>query len=427
MFYFFFSFCPSKMDFTHIITPDNYNIILLYLGFIILVTTLLPRFLSNNIAAAPIVYLALAVLVFSFFEESPLPHLAEQPYYGKRLTEFGIIISLTAAGLKIKRPFAWETWRISFRLLAFTMPLTIALIFLFGWFMLGFAPATAMLLGAVIAPTDPVLASDTQTTPPLEDDVSSSRLALTTEAGLNDGLAFPFTNMAIAMALISIHPEGWIVDWLYTDFFYKIIAGTLTGLVLGWILAWIVFLSPKPVTHESALTLGLLALSLTLLPYGIAEILNSYGFIAVFVAACMFRQQESTHRHLDILHDFSEEIEKIMVAVLFTIAGIYISHGFVEDFQWYMIPAALVIILLVRPLSGYISLTGTGLSNRKKWIISFFGIRGIGSIYYLLYAFYHADFEQSRQVLALVAVIIILSVFIHGLSARPVMKKWATR
>lgn len=419
--------CTINMDFTHLLTPDNYNIILFYLGFIILVATLFPRFLSSYIITAPIAYLAFAVLVFISFKESPLPHLAEHPYYGKRLTEFGVIVSLTAAGLKLKRPFAWETWRISFRLLAFTMPLTIALVFLFGWSMLGLAPASAMLLGAVIAPTDPVLASDIQTTPPLEDDVSSSRLALTTEAGLNDGLAFPFTNMAIAMALISIHPGDWFMDWLYTDFLYKIIVGTITGLASGWLLAKIIFLSPKPVTHESALTVGLLALSLTLLPYGLAEMLHSYGFIAVFVAACMFRQQESTHNHLEILHDFSEEIEKIMVAVLFTVAGIYISHGFLEDFQWYMIPAALVIIFLIRPLAGFISLTRTGLSKEKKWIISFYGIRGIGSIYYLLYAFYHADFEQSRQLLALVAVIIILSVFIHGLSARPVMRKWEHR
>ena len=412
------------MNFTDILTNENYNIILLYIGFIILVATLFPRFLSNYIITAPIAYLALAILVFISFENSPLPHLAENPYYGKRLTEFGVIVSLTAAGLKIRRPFRWATWRISFRLLIFTMPLTIVLIFLFGWGMLGFAPATAMLLGAVIAPTDPVLASDTQTTPPLQDDTSSARLALTTEAGLNDGLAFPFTNMAIAMVLIGIQPGEWFLNWFYIDFLYKIIVGALIGLATGWFLAKIIFLSPKPKTHESALTVGLLALSLTLVPYGLAELFHSYGFISVFVAACMFRQQESTHSYLEILHDFSEEMEKIMVAILFTIAGIYVSHGFLDDFQWYMIPAALVIVFLIRPITGYISLIATDLPREKKWIISFFGIRGIGSIYYLLYAFYHAEFEQAKQTLALVTVVIIISVFVHGLSARPVMKKW---
>jgi sodium/hydrogen antiporter len=117
--------------------------------------------------------LLLAVGVFFFFKENPLPHMADNPYLGKRLTELGVIISLTAAGLKLKEPFAWKTWRYSARLLLFTMPLTIALVALFGWWFLGFVPATAMLLGAVIAPTDPVLASDIQTTPPMEDDSSS--------------------------------------------------------------------------------------------------------------------------------------------------------------------------------------------------------------------------------------------------------------
>lgn len=141
----------------------------------------------------------------------------------------------------------------------------------------------------------------------------------------------------------------------------------------------------------------------------------------------MFRQQKSTHSYLEILHDFSEEIEKIMVAILFTIAGIYVSHGFLDDFQWYMIPAALVIVFLIRPITGYISLIATDLPREKKWIISFFGIRGIVSIYYLLYAFYHAEFEQAKQTLALVTVVIIISVFVHGLSARPVMKKWVPK
>ncbi len=407
--------------------PENYDFILFYLGFIILVATILPRILSKHLITAPIVYLVLAVGVFVFFKESTLPHLAESPYLGKRLTELGVIISLTAAGLKLKNPFAWETWRYASRLLLITMPLTIALIAFFGWWMLGFAPATAMLLGAVIAPTDPVLASDIQTTPPHQDDSSSARLALTTEAGLNDGLAFPFTNMAIAMALVGAHPALWFTDWLLTDFFYKIVVGVIIGLGSGWLLAKIMYWLPYPKTHSSVISTGLLALSLTLLPYGLAEIVHSYGFITVFVAACTFRYQESTHEYLDVLHDFSEEMERILVAVLFTVAGIYISHDFLTDFQWYMIPASLVILLIIRPISGLTGLLGTRLSGIKKQIISFYGIRGIGSIYYLLYAFYHARFEQAREVLALTVVVIIFSVFIHGLSARFVMVRFVKK
>lgn len=414
------------MDITDLLSPDTYDVILFYIGFIILVATIFPRFLSNYLITAPIIYLLLAVGVFYFFfSESPFSHIAESPYLGKRLTEFGVIISLTAAGLKLKEPFAWKTWRYAARLLIFTMPLTIALVALFGWGFLGFAPATAMLLGAVIAPTDPVLASDIQTTSPLEDDSSSARLALTTEAGLNDGLAFPFTNMAIAMALIGVHPDLWFVDWLIKDFFYKIIAGIIIGFATGWLLAKIIYSCPHPETQSSKISVGLLSISLTLFPYGLAEIIHSYGFIAVFVAACTFRHQETTNEFLNVLHDFSEEMESILVAILFTYIGIYLSRYFIIDFQWYMILAAVIIVLIIRPLTGYFSLIGTKLPVKKKLIISFYGIRGIGSVYYLLYAFYHSIFEGAKEALALVMVVILLSVFVHGLSARTVMRRWA--
>ncbi|MFP4289896.1 MAG: cation:proton antiporter, partial [Bacteroidales bacterium] len=403
----------------------NYNTFLFYLGFVILFASVFPRFLSHHIITAPVAYLVMAVIIFSILPDMQIPHLAEEPYLGKRLTEFGVIISLTGAGLKLKKPFVWLTWKYALRLLVFTLPLTIGLIAFMGWQFWGFAPATALLLGAVTAPTDPVLASEIQTTPPHLDDLSSSRLALTAEAGLNDGLAFPFTNMAITIALLGTDTSLWLSDWFMTDFLYKIFVGAIVGLFTGWLLAKIIFCCPKPQSHNSAVSVGLLTLSLTLLPYALGELLHSYGFISVFLAACAFRYQENTHEYLLILHNFSEEIESIMIVILFTLAGIYISKNFMNDFQWYMVPASLIIILIIRPLTGYLSLIGAKLPTRKKFIISFFGIRGIGSAYYLLYAFYHADFPQAKQALALLTMVIVLSVFIHGFTARPVMKRWA--
>jgi NhaP-type Na+/H+ or K+/H+ antiporter len=230
--------------------------------------------------------------------------------------------------------------------------------------------------------------------------------------------------MAIAMALVGIHPSLWFTDWLITDFFYKIIVGVLVGLCAGWLISKIIYSVSQTKDHHSTLSIGLLALSLTLFPYGLAELLHSYGFIAVFIAACMHKQQETSFEYLEILHDFSEEMERTMVVVLFTLIGIYISNDYFVDFQWYMFPASIVILAIIRPIAGIIGLIGSGLPRAKKYIISFYGIRGIGSVYYLLYAFYHADFDQSNEVLALVTTVIILSVFIHGLSARSVLKKW---
>lgn len=212
------------------------------------------------------------------------------------------------------------------------MPLTIIVVALYGWMALGFVPATALLLGAVIAPTDPVLASEVQTTHPHEDDYSSSRLALTAEARLNDGLAFPFTNMAIALAAIGLSPYLWLVDWIVYDVIYKIVMGVIVGVITGWALSKTVFSYKKLSTNESFISIGIYSLSLTLIPYGIAEILGCYGFISVFVAACVFRNEETRYEDLQHLHDFSEVMEKVFIAILFTLLGTYIVHHFIHDF-----------------------------------------------------------------------------------------------
>lgn len=387
--------------------------------------TFVPRLLTNYPLTAPIVYLAFSVIAFMLFSFGPFPDLASDPYLGKRLTELGVIVSLTGVGLKLQRPLAWATWRISVRLLLVTMPITIAGVALIGWWGLGFAPATAVLLGAVLAPTDPVLASDVQTSAPLEEDFSSTRLALTTEAGLNDGLAFPFTHLAIALATVGLAPSLWLSDWLLNALIYKIVVGGVIGVVAGWSLAKLVFSKWVEKSYQKhAVSIGLLAISLTLFPYGLAEIVGSYGFIAVFVAACVFRQQESTHHYLSHLHSFSEQLEKILVLGLMLFLAAYLSGEYLAVFEWYMIPVAVIVLIVVRPMAGLIALPGSRLPMEKKLIISFFGIRGIGSVYYLLYAFYHADFPQHREAMALVVNVIVFSILIHGLLARPTMKKW---
>lgn len=403
---------------------DTYDLILTAIGVTILLAIVVMKVTYSKSITAPIVYLTLSVVLFFLLKDQSIPHLAESPYFGKRLTEMGVILSLTIAGLKIKNPLNRKTWKYSGLLLLVTMPVTIAAVYFLGLWGLGFAPASAMLLGAVIAPTDPVLASDVQTTHPYEDDYSSARLALTTEAGLNDGLAFPFTNMAIAMAVAGAAPSLWFTDWLLTDFLYKIIGGLIVGLALGWILAKIMFLLPILKDYNTKITLSLFTISLTLIPYGVAEILGTYGFIAVFVAACIFRNAETKAEYLGHLHDFSEVLEKIVVATLFLLAGSYFVLHFIDDFQWYMLPTALLIVFIIRPAAGILAMWRTSLPKVKKYIISFYGIRGIGSMYYLLYAFYQTEFEHSKELLALLSVVILLSIFIHGLTARYVIKKW---
>lgn len=405
---------------------ETYDILLLSAGLVVLLAALLPDLLEDRLITIPIFYLILSGVIFGFVLDIDVTRFSEGPYWAKRIAELAVIISLTGVGLKINRPFSKKTWSISSRLLIITMPITILLMALMGWWFLGFLPATAVLLGAVVAPTDPVLADEIQTTSPLEDDVLSTQVGLTTEAGLNDGLAFPFTNMAIAIAFAGIAPAGWFMEWFLIDFIYKIMVGTMVGLLVGWLLGKLLYSLPEPKIRKSNISIGIMALALTLIPYGTAEILGSYGFIAVFVAACTFRYQESEHEYLPNLHDLSEQMEQILVLVVFLLIGVYLTSGFINDFQWYMIPAAIATVFVIRPISGLIGLTDLSLPKEKKIVISFFGIRGVGSVYYLMYALYHADFQGAGEVLALVTIIIIISIMIHGLLAKPAVE-WIHR
>jgi NhaP-type Na+/H+ or K+/H+ antiporter len=399
-----------------------YDVGLLLVGLIVLAAAVLPQLVSQRqLVTAPLLYMLVGAFVFLLPGAPELPDLVEDAWWPKRLTELGVIIALTSAGLKLNRPFAWETWRISWRLLAVTMPLTIAAAAWLGWWAAGLVPASAILLGAVIAPTDPVLASEVQTSPPDQPDDSRARLALTTEAGLNDGLAFPFTNLAIAIAIAGLAPSGWLGDWLLIDVLYKIGAGTIVGAVAGYLLARTIM--GAPASEEPARTMtGILGLSLTLVPYALAELASSYGFIAVFVAACVFRQYECSHDYQVKLHDFSEEMERVLVAVLMFLIGAYAVTGIFQHMTLTLWLVALAILFVVRPAAGLIGLAGTGLPRRKRWAIAFFGIRGIGSIYYLAYGVSNAEFADAMTVWALVLAVVIISVLIHGLSARPVMK-----
>lgn len=403
---------------------ESYDLGLLVIGLIVLVAAILPRLVSDRrIIPVPLVYMAAGAVLFLLPWAPPLPDLVEDAWWPKRLTELGVIIALTGAGLKLNRPFARTTWEISWRLLAVTMPLSIAAAAWLGWWLAGLMPAAALLLGAVIAPTDPVLAADVQTTPPEQPDDSKARLALTTEAGLNDGLAFPFTNLAIAVAVVGLAPSGWLLDWLMVDVLYKIIVGALVGGVSGWVLAQLLFRLPATRGLSKTMT-GTTVLSLTLVPYGAAELLSSYGFIAVFGAACVFRGVECSHEHHATLHDASEDFERVLVAVLMFFVGAYAVTGLLGQMTLPMWGLALGIVFLVRPIAGLIALVGVDLPRRKRLAISFFGIRGVGSIYYLAYGVHHARFPDALAVWAIVIAIVIISVMVHGVTARPVMT-WA--
>lgn len=398
-----------------------HELVLLVLGLAALGVVGLPPILRKLPLSYPIVLLAGGALVFSLPLGLPTPDPIEYSDLTEILTEIGVITSLMGAGLGISRVPGWSSWSTTVRLLVVTMPLTIAAIAGLGRWALGMTPAAAILLGAVLAPTDPVLASDVQVLGPDADgDDDEVRFALTSEAGLNDGLAFPFTNLAILIALNGVAPSGWLSEFLLIEIGYKIGVGILGGLVVGRLLAWVIFARRSPLPRARD---GMAALAATLIAYGGTEMIGGYGFLAVFIGAVVIRNQERRHSYLEVMHQFSDQIERLLSAMVLVLFGGALVSGVLGNLDWRGVLVAVAVVLVVRPVAGMTGLARTQIPDAERGVIAFFGIRGVGSFYYLAYASNQVEFNQVELVWAVTALVVAISIVIHGATATPVMRR----
>jgi NhaP-type Na+/H+ or K+/H+ antiporter len=400
---------------------DQYDLLLAVVGAVTLAASALPLLLVGRPLSFPLAYVALGVILFSLPIDLPRADPIAHGGFLERISELAVIVALMGAGLKLDRPFGWTAWRTTWRLLAVAMPITIVATGLLGWWLLGLAPATAMLLGAVVAPTDPVLASDVQVGPPGQGGEDDVRFTLTSEAGLNDGLAFPFTNAAIAAASAAGLGD-WVGWWFVDDVLIKLGVALAVGLVAGRALGWVIFQIPseRKLAQSSE---GFVVLAATLLTYGVTELVHGYGFLAVFVASCIIRVQEREHAYHQVLHDVAENTERLLSVVLLVLLGGAVVDGVLSGLGWDGAIAALLIVLALRPLAGFVSLARTSSAPGERAAIAFFGVRGIGSIYYLAYALNKGDFAAASTVWAVVASVIRLSVVLHGVTAFTVLRR----
>ncbi len=402
---------------------DPYIVVLAGFGAVVLLTAWLPMVLKELPLSLPIFCVGLGAAVFAFPDVPGVAyHPGEYPEIVERLTEFVVIISLMGAGLKLDRPLRWRCWSITARLLVVSMPLTILALAVLGQVLLGLGLATAVLLAASLAPTDPVLASDVQVGPPGEGEEDEVRFALTSEAGLNDGLAFPFVNLAVALSIAVHKGEPWLEHWLLVDVLWKLVAGVAVGYAVGWFLGQLTFRLPNR-AKLSRTGDGFVALGITCLAYGITEMAHGYGFLAVFVAALALRRAERTHDYHQKLHDFAEELERLLMMILLVMLGGAISGGgLFRALSFEAVAFALLALFVVRPVSGWIGLLGTGRSVEERIVISFFGIRGLGTVYYVAYALGEAGFEQMDLVWSTIGLTILISIVLHGMTVTPTMR-----
>lgn len=395
---------------------ETYHIGLAGVGLAILVAFWLPRFVSGREPAASALLIVAGLLAFLPFPEvRKVLDPVSQPRGWEIMAEICVIVGLFGTGLRIDRLIDRTQWWPTLRLLLIAMPLCIAALALFGSFAAGMTFAGALLLGAVLAPTDPVLAADVAVGPPLEGGEHPVRFTLTTEAGLNDGLAFPFVHLGILIAgagMISWEMAG---EWVIRDLLYRVVVGGLSGAAVGWLLGKLLFDWPR----ENALARtesGVIAFAGVLLAYGATELVEGYGFIAAFVAGLTLRRSESTHDFHKKLHDFSESLEHALTAILL------VGLGAILPVLWpHFTPAnaliAGVLILVIRPAAAWLSLTGTMLRGRERAVVAFYGVRGIGSIYYLAYAGHHVQLTNEYELWATIVGTILFSTLVHGLTA----------
>lgn len=408
----------------------EYNLVVVLTGLgVLALSTLLHRF-KRMPFSFPMVALTLGYTAYALPLGLTPPDPQMSSSLAVHLTELGVIISLMGVGLKIDRIPNWRTWSSTWRLLAICMPLTVVGVAVSGWWILGLTPAAAVLLGAALAPTDPVLASDVQVGEPEEPDdrdlepgpeEDELRFTLTSEAGLNDALAFPFTYLALLMLAEGASPSNWITQWLVIDVVYKIATGIGAGVALGRLLSVILLRLPIE-TEQDRMKTGVGALAGTLLLYGTTEILGGYGFLAVFIGSLTIKHREATHQAHKSLHTFAEQSEQLLMLVILMALGGAIAGGLLAPLTWEAALLGLMLIFVIRPLAGLLGLIGASrLPFRDRLIASFFGIRGIGCLFYLAYGLQNGSFLEAELLWATCAFAVVLSVCIHGLTATPVM------
>ncbi len=365
----------------------------------------------------------------------------------ERVTEIAVIVSLFTAGLKLRLRGSDRRWRAPILLAALGMVLTIAGIAAFAMAAFGLPPGAALLLAAVIAPTDPVLASDVQVSH--EHDAEPVRFSLTGEAGLNDGTAFPF--VMLGLALVGTHgigAYGW--RWLTVDLVWAVAAGlavgTLCGAAIGKLVLYLRRVHREAVGLDEFLALGLIALS-----YGFALLIHSYGFLAVFAAGLSVRRIERQHSEIAAPADvqdagtsteeqatdpntapaymaravlgFNEQLERLgELAVVLVVGAMLAEIELMGPGLW----LALALFVVIRPAATLLTLFGLPLSGPQRAFIAWFGVRGVGSIYYLAYALSRGVPAPTGRMLADVTLVVVAgSIIVHGISVTPLMQRYS--
>ncbi|HSU59929.1 MAG TPA: cation:proton antiporter [Bryobacteraceae bacterium] len=425
----------------------------LLVGLVLLGMALTGSFVRRLPLSTAIIYVGiglaigphgLALITVSPFDSA---HLIEA------ITEIAIIISLFGAGLKLRVPPRDGRWLVPFRLAFLSMAVTVTAIAIIGVLLLHLPVGAAIVLGGILAPTDPVLAADVQVEQPFS--YNPLRFGLTGEAGLNDGTAMPV--VLLGLGLLGLHDIGpHAMRWVFLDLIWKTAGGLAIGMLLGYVVARLVLHLRRE--HREAVGLDdFLALGLIALSYGCAELCAANGFLAVFAAGVALRREERNETGKEfpgqaaasigfapgwrteaatnpetapvymaqtLLH-FNQHLENVGELVVVVLVGSMLWNGTLSaSHLWFV----LLLFLVIRPISVEIGLLGTQVRGLERRLMSWFGVRGIGSVFYLSFAIAHGlPRDIAARNAQLTFTVIVASVLAHGISVTPVMNWYERR
>ncbi|HUX30190.1 MAG TPA: sodium:proton antiporter [Thiobacillus sp.] len=418
----------------------------LLVGGLLLARGLTAPLLQRLPVTPAIVYLAVGLLVgptvLNLFHFNPLKESALLEV----LTEVVVLISLFSAGVKMPVPFSFARWRTPILLASVSMAVSVGLVAAFAYYLLGLPLGAGILLGAILAPTDPVLATDVQTRHPGDRD--RLRFTLTCEAGMNDGSAFPF--VMLGMGLLGLHELGEFgLRWALVDVLWATVAGVAIGVASGVALARLGRkLRGNPPVHK--LMDDFLGLGLIGMVYGLSVLVDAWGFLAVFFAAVALRQTELKLARADLVHPnppqtdpieleaaiaipdnepaptvsagslvFKEHLERLSELMLVLLIG---GTLFLDSWSWRAVGLTLFLFMVARPVSVFVGLMGTRTLWPIRGMVGWFGVRGIGSLYYLMFAIQHGLPEAlALDLIQLTLIAVTLSILVHGTSVKPLM------
>lgn len=424
----------------------------LLVGGLLLARGMTDSMLKRLPVTPAIIYLAVGLLVgptvLNAFHFNPLKESALLEV----LTEVAVLISLYSAGIKMPGPISFARWRAPILLASVSMTVSVGLVAAFAYVFLGLPLGAGVLLGAILAPTDPVLATDVQIRHPGDRD--QLRFTLTCEAGMNDGSAFPF--VMLGMGMLGLHELGEFgLRWAMVDVLRATVVGIAIGVIAGIALARLAW-KLRDELPEYELMYDFLGLGLIGVVYGLSVLVDAWGFLAVFFAAVALRQTElkligadahapagSAANHIDPdAQDphpdkepptisggslvFKEHLERLSEVMLVLLIG---GTLFLDSWSWRALGLALFLFLIARPLSVVAGLAGSDTSWRIRGMVGWFGVRGIGSLYYLMYVIQHGlPKDLALELIQLTLIAVALSILFHGISVKPLMLRyWSER